>query len=61
MREQAPGFAPAWEKALRQAETDMEAADSGLMKLVRRVLPGLANSPPPTTSVIVTEDPASNV
>jgi hypothetical protein len=31
------------------------------MKLVRRVLPGWANSPPPTTSVIVTEDPASNV
>jgi len=42
MREQAPGFAPAWEKALRQAEADVEAADSGLKKLVRRVIPGLA-------------------
>ncbi len=42
MREQAPGFAPAWEKALRQAEADLEAADSGLKKLVRRVIPGLA-------------------
>ncbi|MBN8460661.1 MAG: hypothetical protein J0M04_22755 [Verrucomicrobia bacterium] len=43
MREQAPGFAPAWEKALRQAETEMEAADKGLLKLVRRVIPGLGS------------------
>ena len=61
MREQAPGFAPAWEKALRQAEADVEAADSGLKKLVRRVLPGLGNSPPPQTAVIVADDPANNV
>jgi chromosome segregation ATPase len=44
MREQAPGFAPAWEKALRQAEADLDAADSGLKKLVKRVIPGLGNS-----------------
>ena len=43
MREQAPGFAPAWEKAIRQAEADLDAADSGLKKLVRRVIPGLGN------------------
>jgi hypothetical protein len=49
MREQAPGFAPAWEKAVRQAESDLEAADSGLKKLVRRVIPGLGNSTPATT------------
>jgi biopolymer transport protein ExbB/TolQ len=41
MREQAPGFAAAWEKAMRQAESDLAAADSGLKKLVRRVIPGL--------------------
>lgn len=45
LREQAPGFAPAWEKAVRQAETELEAADSGLMKLVRRVIPGLPSAP----------------
>ncbi|MCU0780789.1 MAG: hypothetical protein MUF04_06780, partial [Akkermansiaceae bacterium] len=45
LREQAPGFAPAWEKAVRQAETELEAADSGLMKLVRRVIPGLPGAP----------------
>ena len=41
MREQAPGFAPAWEKAIRQAETELEAGESGLKKLVRRVIPGI--------------------
>lgn len=44
MREQAPGFAPAWEKALRQGENEVDASDSGLKKLVRRVIPGLGNS-----------------
>lgn len=44
MREQAPGFAPAWEKALRQAEGELDAADSGLKKLVRRVIPGIGTS-----------------
>lgn len=42
MREQAPGFAAAWENALRQGEAELEAADSGLKKLMRRVIPGLA-------------------
>jgi hypothetical protein len=49
LREQAPGFAPAWEKALRQAEAELDAADSGLKKLVRRVIPGLAAPSNPGT------------
>lgn len=61
MREQAPGFAPAWEKALRQAESEVEAADSGLVKLVRRVIPGLGNSQSAQTALVAGEDPASNV
>jgi hypothetical protein len=44
MREQAPGFAPAWEKAVRQAETEIEAGESGLKKLVRKVIPGIGMS-----------------
>ncbi len=44
MREQAPGFAPAWEKALRQAESEMEAGESGLKRLVRRVIPGIGTT-----------------
>lgn len=44
MREQAPGFAGAWEKAMRQAESEMESAESGFSKLVRKVVPGLSYS-----------------
>ncbi len=46
MREQAPGFAPAWEKALRQAEAEVEAGENGLKKLVRKVIPGIGMSAP---------------
>lgn len=53
MREQAPGFAPAWEKALRQGEAEVAAAESGLTKLVRRVIPGLGNSP---STQLITEE-----
>jgi regulator of replication initiation timing len=58
MREQAPGFAPAWEKALRQAEGELEAADSGLRRLVRRVIPSLGNSSNAGTpaTVVVSDD-----
>ena len=44
MREQAPGFAGAWEKAMRQAEADMASAESGLTRLMRKVVPGLGYS-----------------
>jgi len=45
MREQAPGFATAWEKALRNAEEEYESAESGLTKLVRKVLPSYGSAP----------------
>jgi hypothetical protein len=51
MREQAPGFAPAWEKALRQGETEVDAAESGLKKLVRRVIPSLGPSQSPQATI----------
>ena len=59
MREQAPGFAPAWEQALRQGEQDVDAADSGLVKLVRRVIPGLGNTSQSQPALIVTEETQS--
>ena len=40
MREQAPGFAQAWERALREATAEQDAAESGLARLVRKVIPG---------------------
>ena len=39
MREQAPGFASAWEQAVRAAEQDYANAESGLSKLVKKVIP----------------------
>jgi len=48
MREQAPGFAPAWEKAVREAESEVEASESGLKRLVRRVIPGIGMHSTPT-------------
>jgi hypothetical protein len=57
MREQAPGFAPAWEKALRQGEAEADAAESGFTKLVRRVIPGLGNSAASSASLTVSEEP----
>lgn len=56
MREQAPGFAAAWEKAQRQAEAEAEAADKGILKLMRRVIPGLGNNPATQPTVIDTQD-----
>ena len=44
MREQAPGFAQAWEKAIRQAELEYESSEGGLKKLVRKVLPTLGTA-----------------
>jgi hypothetical protein len=44
MREQAPGFAQAWEKAIRQAELEYESSEGGLKKLVRKVLPTLGSA-----------------
>ena len=46
MREQAPGFAQAWEKALRQADLDYTESEGGLKKLVRKVLPTIGTSTP---------------
>lgn len=45
MREQAPGFAPAWEKAMRDAEAAEQAAEGGFKKLMRKVLPAAKSTP----------------
>ena len=56
MYERAPGFAPAWEGALREAQAELDKTSSGLLPWIRRivhpssVLPGPAPSaalPPP--------------
>jgi uncharacterized membrane-anchored protein YhcB (DUF1043 family) len=47
MREQAPGFAQAWERALREANAEQDAAEGGLTKLMRKVFPGTPASSEP--------------
>ena len=39
MSEQAPGFAQAWEKAVREAQAQHEALEGGLKKFMRKVCP----------------------
>jgi hypothetical protein len=58
MREQAPGFASAWEKAIRQGEQEVDAAESGLAKLMRRVIPGLGVAAVSQPALITTEEPS---
>lgn len=53
MREQAPGFAPAWEKAMRDAEQIAEQQDNGLVKIMRRMIPSLGMG----KGKVETEDP----
>ncbi len=54
MHEKAPGFAPAWENVLKDAEQEMHKTDTGVLPLIRKVLnPGAARdiTPlPPTES-----------
>ena len=45
MREQAPGFAAAWEKSMRDAEDHMHDAESGLKKLIHKVIPSFRATP----------------
>jgi len=50
MREQAPGFASAWEQSLRLATTENEAAESGFVRLVRKIIPGTSSATAPVES-----------
>lgn len=61
MNEQAPGFAPVWEKALRQAEADAEAEENGRKKIprvlsIRRVLSMIGHGPTQPEAPLVIED-----
>ncbi len=38
MNAEAPGFAPAWERAVAEAEGQVKEADTGLSALVRRII-----------------------
>lgn len=46
LREHMQGFAPIWEKAQRQAEIEQEAAENGLKRIFRRVIPSVGDTAP---------------
>lgn len=54
MQKRAPGFAPAWEDALQEAEREAAQVDSGLLSMVRKVfrpaLPSSTSSQPEDSS-----------
>lgn len=53
MREQAPGFAQAWERALREANAEQDAAENGLTRLMRKVFPGTSTSAPQESTTLI--------
>jgi hypothetical protein len=50
MREQAPGFAPVWEKVLREAEEQAELQKKGLLGMMRQIIPGIGTTKPKADS-----------
>lgn len=50
MREQAPGFAPIWEKVLRDAEEQAHLQNQGLLSVMRKIIPGIATTKPKADS-----------
>ncbi|MDR0478034.1 MAG: hypothetical protein LBH14_08915 [Desulfobulbaceae bacterium] len=40
MFEKAPGFAPAWQVTLKEAEQRFEKSESGVMPMLKRLMPG---------------------
>jgi len=56
MREQAPGFAAAWEKSMRDAEDDLQAAEGGLKKLINKIVPSFRATPASASKDINADD-----
>ncbi|MDR3088754.1 MAG: hypothetical protein LBU39_02935 [Desulfobulbaceae bacterium] len=43
MFEKAPGFAPAWQVTLKEAEQRFEKSESGVVPMLKRLMPGSAD------------------
>ncbi len=50
MQERAPGFAPTWENTLKEAKTEIDKANRGIVPFIRRVIR------PSSTPLIVCEN-----
>lgn len=51
MTSRAPGFAPAWQSALQEAQAELDKTSTGVLPFLRRIIhPSLsASTPPPPT------------
>ena len=47
MQKRAPGFAPAWEDALAEAQREADQADTGIIGMVRKAFRPALSSPAP--------------
>ncbi len=43
--EKAPGFAPSWQLALKEAETEIKKSDTGLIPFIKKFFPGSHGHP----------------
>lgn len=60
MTMRAPGFAPSWEMALAEAETEMQQVDTGMLAWVKRAIrPSLGSQPGHVISQSVNQDVSS--
>lgn len=60
--ERAPGFAPAWESAIKEAQSDLDKTSSGILPFLRRIIhPSLSGSSTPDRPTLPPPDdtPAS--
>jgi len=59
MNTKAPGFAPAWEQAIKDAEAEVAATDSGVLPLLRKALKPVFSRIGGSTPIEEAESPAT--
>ena len=60
MHQRAPGFAPAWEGVLREAEEELHKTETGLGRLLKKVFRPSLSGETPTTPKANSESVAEN-
>lgn len=62
MYEKAPGFAPAWESIIKEAETEIEKTSTGIIAWVRKVIrPSLPSGSARVSMPVTKVDPTTHI